>query len=150
MFEIVCWTCKKKSRFSGEEEKAVCQNQECRQVIVDEDIWPLVAIVNLMGLTTTGSCEGHNDFDNGYYPYPWISFEKTVPIDLLARLWMMIEDYNCANRSSSQTKNMALWRLEWNEKADCWWVYPEDGGKDIFTLRQESKTLAEHLKRITN
>ncbi len=143
MIEIVCWTCKKTSFFSGREEKAICQNQECQKLIIDNGIWSLTAVINLMGIKTDGSCEGHNDFDSGCYSYPWVSMPKDVPMEKIGRLFILVNKHNC----EAKKKDLAQWRLEFNQKEDCWWLYPEDGQeKDCQVLHQESKILAGYIR----
>jgi hypothetical protein len=99
---------------------------------VDEGIKNLVVALNLHGVETNGSCQGHTNWGR---PYPWVSFENSqeekvrallesmndnpvqmtkftvtdmqlVPADILGRLGSIGLNYKSINEPSCVTKNL--------------------------------------------
>jgi hypothetical protein len=63
------------------EELPLCFNNWMRGTDIDPKIWPLVRILNLKGIQTTSSCEGHYVLSWENHAFPWVRFETNMYSD---------------------------------------------------------------------
>ncbi len=133
---LVCYSCKKGFTYSINEN--LCKN--CGESIVDPKVKPLVFALNLCGVTTERSCEGHDNFEGGCHGFPWVTIldEKD-----LGKLDLMIAEYNFA--IADRNDDFSQWKTGFNVRALKYWLFPVDDYKRVESLQRESKILAEFI-----
>jgi|GEM_PF-4944324 len=129
------------------EELPICFGQWMRGVDIDPKIWPLVRILNLKGIKTAASCEGHYVIVHETYPLPWISLDfyqfmyDPKKVELVDRLRQVFVDYN--------TKNEIHWDVVQHDLSvgieDYNMVKPVTFA-DIFSLQRTIPSVTKHIE----
>ncbi len=132
---LICFNCQATHLYSYSTKDLVCES--CGSGIVDKEIRFLVFALNCYGIKTEKSCEGHDDFDSGYYPFPWLTILSEEDKE---RLSSLINEYNLAIEGNS-----SQWRVGFNVEALRYWLYPQDKHKETRILQEESKILAKFI-----
>lgn len=110
----------------------------CGKKIIDPEIRNLVYAFNTIGISVWNGCQGHNDFDNGfYYGFPWIWFDGHENID---RIEVIIDEYN-----QKKEANYSNWIVEFRKDIMGYWTYPEEINRRLEDLIKESKVLAKFV-----
>ena len=134
---LVCYSCKKGFDYSIEE--TCCRN--CGESIVDPGIKSLVFAVNLCGIETEKSCEGHEGFDEGYYyDHPWIVIHNDNDLE---KIRLIVDSYNLM--ISKLDNGLSRWKAGLNVSSRKYWLFPEDSYKRVQSLQKESEILARFI-----
>lgn len=127
---LVCFSCKREHLYSIKDD--FCPF--CGEKILDAKIKPLVFALNICGVRTERSCEGHDSFDDGFHPFPWVTvyYEEDLP-----KLEKMIDLYNY--------HGFFRWKVEYHIYSRKYWLFPKDNYKRLETLHKEALNLADFI-----
>jgi len=132
---LVCYSCRKANNYSIKE--GVCRN--CGEPI-DPGVKLLVFALNLRGIATERSCEGHEGDENYFHTFPWVTIYHK---DDLEKLELMVNEYNSSIANSND--ELSRWRVGFNISARKYWIFPEDSYKRVGSLQKESGILARFI-----
>lgn len=133
---LVCYSCKKGFDYFMEE--TYCRN--CGESIVDPGIKSLVFALNLYGIATERSCEGHEGFDDSYHNYPWATLYDDNDLE---KIRLMIDSYNLM--IVKLDTGLSRWKLGLNVSSLRYWLFPEDNYRATCSLQEESEILAQFI-----
>jgi len=132
---LVCYSCQKANNIR----EGVCRN--CGELIVDPGVKLLVLALNVCGIATERSCEGHEGFDEGYFhSFPWVTIYHK---DDLEKLELVVNEYNSSIANSNN--ELSRWRVGFNISARKHWIFPKDSYKRLGSLQKESSILARFI-----
>lgn len=104
---------------------------------VDQKIRSLVAVLYMLGVKTTGSCEGHIGWGR---PYPWIS----APCTSATKLCKYTTRQNRPTRDDG-TENLNRWVIL--PAGPELFLVPWDIKRPLEELQRDAKEFAERLRR---
>jgi len=132
---IVCFSCKKEFDYFLSN---ICPN--CKEIIeIDPSIKDVFVFLNVLGIKTDKSCEGHSG--DVFHNFPWVSFINDQK--QLNKIIRLIDFYN-------QTKPEHEWEVRLNVSGKCYWLVPVTRNTTrIEELQKSLIELAEFLRKET-
>ena len=130
---LVCYSCRKRNNIK----ESFCRN--CGESI-DPGVKLLVFALNVCGIETERSCEGHEGFDEGYHAFPWVTIYHE---DDLEKLELIVGEYNSLVANSND--DLSEWKAGFNISARKYWIFPENNYKQLDSLQKESSILARFI-----
>jgi len=131
---LVCYSCRKTNNIK----EGLCGN--CGELIIDPRVKLLVFALNVCGIATERSCEGHEGFDEGYHAFPWVTIYHEYDLE---KLEFVVNEYNSSVAKSND--ELSRWRVGFNISARKYWIFPEDNYKQLGSLQKESSVLARFI-----
>lgn len=133
---LVCYSCRKANNYSIKE--SFCRN--CGEPIIDQKVKLLVFALNVCGIATERSCEGHEGFDEGYHTFPWVTIYHEYDLE---KLELVVNNYNSLVANSND--ELSRWKIGFNISARKYWIFPKDNYKRLSSLQKESGILARFI-----
>ncbi len=131
--EIVCFDCKQ--TISYRIGTYLCPS--CSRAIVDPEIESLVVTLNIAGVQTERSCQGHNCNDV-FYPFPWVVIAPCE--NMLSSAEILIFRYNCTVGERDR------WETQYLYREDRHWIVPIHRDLRLGNLQASAKLLAEFIE----